>query len=76
MKNSKQASPSSDEQPKIATRSRGFAVVAPKKLARISSQGGTTAHAMGLAHEFTPTTAREAALKRWSKVKTSSDGPL
>jgi len=69
MKNKTQASPLSDKQPKATTHARGFAIVAPKKLARISSRGGTAAHAMGLAHEFTPTTAREAALKRWRKVK-------
>lgn len=68
-----QGCPPTQDERDAPSRARGFAIVAPKKLARISSKGGVTAHAMGLAHEFTSATAREAARKRWLKVKPSED---
>ncbi len=42
---------------------RGFAAMDPEKQREIASKGGTNAHEMGVAHEFTPEEAREAGKK-------------
>lgn len=42
---------------------RGFAVMDPEKLKEIASRGGKSAHAQGVAHQFTPEEAREAGIK-------------
>ncbi|WPH22490.1 KGG domain-containing protein [Variovorax paradoxus] len=42
---------------------RGFAGMDPERQKEIARQGGRAAHAMGLAHEFTPEEARHARAK-------------
>jgi uncharacterized protein len=44
-------------------RRRGFAAMSPEKQRAIASKGGKSAHAAGLAHEWTSETAREAGVK-------------
>jgi uncharacterized protein len=47
---------------------RGFASMSPEKQAEIASKGGRSAHAHGLAHEFTPEEARQAGRKGGEKI--------
>lgn len=42
---------------------RGFASMDPKRQREIASQGGTRAHELGTAHEFSSEEAREAGRK-------------
>lgn len=51
----------------------GFGGMTPERQREIASMGGKTAHARGTAHEFTSTTAREAAIKR-NKNRTKQNG--
>ena len=45
------------------TSRRGFASMDPELQRQIARQGGRAAHAMGVAHEFTSSEAREAGRK-------------
>jgi uncharacterized protein len=47
---------------------RGFATMDPERVAEIASQGGKTAHKLGLAHEFTSESAKRAGSKGGKKV--------
>jgi hypothetical protein len=48
---------------------RGFASIDPAKQRAIASKGGKSAHAYGLAHEFTLEEARAAGAKRGWKPR-------
>jgi general stress protein YciG len=45
-------------------RLRGFAAMTPDKRREIASMGGTTAHKLGRAHQFSTEEARAAGKKR------------
>lgn len=47
-----------------ATRLRGFALMTPEQRQRNASRAGRRAHALGVAHRFTPEEAATAARKR------------
>lgn len=44
-------------------KARGFAAMAPERRRDISRKGGIAAHSKGTAHQWNPTTAREAGRK-------------
>ena len=44
-------------------RGKGFAAIPKERLTEISSKGGKAAHSAGVAHNWTPDTAKEAAYK-------------
>lgn len=46
-----------------SSRPRGFAAMERERVQAIASQGGKTAHARGVAHEFTSEEARQAGHK-------------
>jgi len=52
---------------------QGFATLTSVQRSRVSSRGGTLAHAAGVAHKFTASEARKAALKRWGKAANDED---
>ncbi len=54
---------SARELPPLITPKRGFAALPAEKQRAIARQGGQTAHARGVAHEFTREEAREAGRK-------------
>jgi len=47
---------------------RGFAAMDPERRREIARAGGQAAHAMGLAHRFTPDEARSARAKQRGKT--------
>ena len=49
--------------PHLSGRKRGFAALTTERRRAIARQGGQTAHARGVAHEFTREEAREAGRK-------------
>lgn len=49
----------------MAQKDRGFASMDRMKQREIASQGGTTAHRKGTAHEWTREEAQAAGRKRW-----------
>jgi len=51
------------ELPRLIGRKRGFASLTAERRREIARQGGQTAHARGVAHEFTIEEAREAGRK-------------
>src|SRR5262245_23694870 len=51
------------ELPPLITPKRGFAALTAERRREIARQGGHTAHARGVAHEFTREEAREAGRK-------------
>lgn len=55
-----EAAAAAEERPR---RGRGFASMDPERLRAISSKGGRSAHAKGLAHRFTTEEARAAGKK-------------
>ena len=42
---------------------KGFALLSKEERRKLQSKGGKKAHAMGVAHQFTPEEAREAGRK-------------
>lgn len=55
--------PNRDQQKSGSTSNRGFASMDAKKQREIASKGGKAAHALGVAHEFSPEEARIAGRK-------------
>jgi general stress protein YciG len=53
---------------------RGFAGLDPERRREIARQGGRAAHAMGLAHEFTPEEARDARARSLRARNPAGDG--
>lgn len=53
--------------PATGKKKRGFAVMDPARVREIASMGGTTAHQLGRAHQFSSAEAREAGRKRHAK---------
>ena len=51
------------ELPRLIERKRGFAALTAERRREIARHGGQTAHARGVAHEFTREEAREAGRK-------------
>lgn len=47
---------------------KGFASMTPERRSEIARQGGRTAHALGVAHEYTPESARAAGRKGGATV--------
>jgi general stress protein YciG len=47
---------------------KGFASMTPERRSEIARQGGRTAHALGVAHEYTADTARAAGRKGGAAV--------
>ena len=47
---------------------KGFASMTPERRSEIARQGGRTAHALGVAHQYTPEAARAAGRKGGVKV--------
>jgi general stress protein YciG len=46
-----------------SNKARGFAVMEPERRREISRKGGVAAHLKGTAHQWNPTTARDAGRK-------------
>lgn len=55
-------------EPAKGKRRLGFAALMPEERQAIARKGGRTAHALGIAHEYTPETARAAGRKGGAKV--------
>jgi uncharacterized protein len=55
----------------MSIKDRGFASMSPEKRRAIASKGGKSAHARGLAHQFTPEEASAAGKKGGAKSSRS-----